>query len=144
MQQRGSARFRVHRPDGLRGAVPRAQVSKKTVQIVALIGVVGALAAVVYVTTRGNRTDQYYDEMHLQCTACKHEFTMAPAEVGRVRGTAGDPRKRLTCPKCGKEAGEEMTPCEKCSKWFLPKALGAGLSLRCPHCGYDPDTPSGH
>jgi phage terminase large subunit GpA-like protein len=114
---------------------------KKTIQIVAVLGLTIAIAAVVYSVRTGSRTDQYYDDAHLKCTACGHEFTMTVADMAKARGAAGNPHKKMTCPKCHKDAGEEMVRCEKCGSWFLATPSGDGLSLKCPHCGFDPNAP---
>ena len=139
MQPESRFSRRVDEPYGRRGSFVRGRAAKKTVQIVAVVGLGVAIAAVVLVATSRNRTDQYYDEVHFVCTACAHPFTMTAANVAAVRGAAGDPHKKMTCPKCKKETGEEATRCEKCGKWFPAKTSGDRVSLKCAHCGYDPD-----
>ncbi len=115
------------------------ETSQKTMLILAAVGLAAAIGITVYSITRQGKTDQFYNDVHLKCTACGDEFVMTAAEVARVRGAAGDPTKKMACPKCKKETGEEMTPCEKCGKWFLPGAMGKDTPMQCPHCKFNPD-----
>jgi len=115
------------------------QAAGRPLQILAGLGLACAVGAVIYVSTGTGGTARHYGQMHLKCRGCGHEFQMGTAAVAEIRGKAGDPFRKMACPKCGKESAEEMVPCSKCGKYFLAGPTESVAPLKCPHCGYDPD-----
>ncbi len=122
-----------------RSTSARGQLQKKMAPVIAVLGLLVAGVAVFYSVRSSGQTDHYYDDVRLKCTACGHEFTMSAGNMARVRGAAGNPRARMPCPKCKKDAGDEMTRCEKCGAWFLGNPADAAAGMKCSHCGYNPD-----
>lgn len=108
------------------------------IQVVAIIGLLAAIGGIVYQVAGGSDAGQHGALIHLQCRSCGETWTMPANEIAGIRGTAGNPNKKMTCPKCHKEAGEEMALCRKCGKYYLPKTDGSDTYLKCPNCGFDP------
>lgn len=106
--------------------------------LLAAIAATLAVGAALYMGFSSfNDTPQYFD-VHLQCSACGKQFDMTARQVAAVRGKVGDPTRKMTCPACAKDTGEEMMQC-RCGKWYLPKRDGSVDAARCPHCNYDPN-----
>jgi hypothetical protein len=87
----------------------------------------------------GNSKADSYQDIRVFCTACKQEFGLTAQAAAKERAMAGNPRKKLTCPNCKKEAGENMTLCGKCNHWYLPKNNDVPGERKCSKCGHDPD-----
>jgi hypothetical protein len=121
--------------------VRRAQINENLRKILAGAGAVLAIGFAIYMSVSAGKGEGSYSDVHLQCMACSKAFTMPARAVAEVRGQAGDPGKRMTCPACGAEKGQEMMQC-RCEQWYLPKQGPAPGAARCPHCGFDPSAPA--
>ncbi len=109
------------------------------------LAVAGALVAVglmVYTAFFSGRpaAADGYQALQAQCRACGGQFSLSAEAAAAERAAAGDPRKNLNCPLCGKkDTAETMTLCERCGKHYLPAEKASAGQRKCPNCGFDPD-----
>jgi len=119
-----------------------AEIDRRVTAILAGVGAAAAVGLMVYMAffSSGRAAADEYQAMHAQCKACGGQFTIAAEAAAAERAAAGDPRKDLNCPLCGKKnAASTMTRCDRCGKYYLPPENAAAGQRKCSHCGFDPD-----
>ena len=116
----------------------RAQISQQARQLLAAAAAIASISLALYVSCSSSGSGAVYDDVHLHCVSCGHEFDMTAVAVAELRGKAGDPGRKMPCPSCGQEAGEEMMQC-RCGKWYFANVSDQPGAAKCPHCGFDPN-----
>jgi len=104
-----------------------------------LAALVIAVGVAIYFSVGSSDASYVYEAVHIQCTACGNQYELSAQAAAEERAAAGNPRKKMSCPKCHKESGETMSQCDKCAKWYLPKPETAAARFKCPGCGHDPE-----